>query len=212
MTDVIDTPAIPVDDTPSPPTPPGPDPAAVAKVQRYNITQARVGGRVERAHGIPHHGSYSNAAHTWGVLLLMYYLWPLDFPRLAAVTMAHDVPEAWFGDVPAPTMRYVPGLKDTANLIETSLNQAIGLPAEADLEASDFAKLKACDRLELYIWCREQELLGNQFANETRVELARFFAETPLPAEAQALYLEMEASVLLPRQAGVMKALCTQPV
>lgn len=173
-----------------------------------NVVQSRAGARVERAHGIPHHGSYDNGTHTHGVLMLLYYLFPEHFSRLAAVTMAHDLPEAWFGDLPAPTMRYVPGLKDTANRIETALNHSMGMPAEADLSMEDLAMLKACDRLELYLWAREQLLFGNRFVGETLTELRRFFRETPLPPAAQAFFEEAEASELLPRQAGVMKALC----
>ena len=48
------------------------------------ITAIRTGGGVERCHGVRHQGSYSNAAHTWGVLVLLQVLWPNDFPRLAA--------------------------------------------------------------------------------------------------------------------------------
>jgi hypothetical protein len=48
------------------------------------VIQSRSGGRVERCHGLPHHGTYSNASHQWGVAMLMHYLWPDDFPSAGA--------------------------------------------------------------------------------------------------------------------------------
>lgn len=172
------------------------------------VIQARAGGKVERAHGVPHVGSYNNAAHSWGVAMLMAYLWPEDFPRLALACLTHDVPEAWVGDVPAPTMRYVPGLRDGLEKLETRISHSLGLPAEADLSPEDHAKLKACDRLDFWLWCREQELMGNMFVSESLMEVERFFEETPLPERANEFYREMKWRSILPKQAGIMKELC----
>lgn len=171
-----------------------------------HVIQSRSGGRVERCHGLPHHGTYNNATHQWGVAMLMHYLWPLDFPRLALVCLTHDVPEAWVGDIPAPTCRYAPGLKDTLNSVEGVINKSMLLPAEHELGELDYAKLKCCDRLEFWLWCVEQELYGNMFAKEGRKEIERYFIEVPLLPEAQALWEELRSQDCLPRQAGVMKA------
>jgi hypothetical protein len=171
-----------------------------------SVVQSRSGGKVERCHGLPHHGTYSNAAHQWGVAMLMHYLWPDDFPRLALVCLSHDVPEAWVGDIPAPTCRYMPGLKEGLNEAEGNINEDLLLPAEHKLEAIDYAKLKCCDRLEFWLWCCEQELYGNLYAKEGRKEIERYFVEVPLLPEAQELFMEMRSMDLLPVQAGVMKA------
>jgi hypothetical protein len=169
------------------------------------LVQSRSGGKVERCHGIPHHGTYSNATHQWGVAMLMHYIWPHDFPRLALACLSHDVPEAWVGDIPAPTCRYMPGLKDGLNVAEGNINKAMYLPAEHELEATDYAKLKCCDRMEFWLWCCEQENFGNLFAKEGKVEIERYFKEVPLLPEAQALYEELRHHDLLPTQAGVIK-------
>lgn len=172
----------------------------------HAIVQSRSGGRVERCHGLPHHGTYSNATHQWGVAMLMHYIWPDDFPRLSLVCLTHDVPEAWVGDIPAPTCRYTPGLKDTLNSVEGNINKGMLLPAEHELDPLDYAKLKCCDRLEFWMWCCEQELYGNLFAREGKKEIERYFVEVPLLHEAQVVYEELRAQDLLPVQAGVMKA------
>jgi 5'-deoxynucleotidase YfbR-like HD superfamily hydrolase len=170
------------------------------------IVQSRSGGRVERCHGLPHLGTYSNATHQWGVALLMHYIWPEDFSRLALVCLTHDVPEAWVGDIPAPTCRYTPGLKESLSAAEGQINKDLLLPAEDELDPLDYAKLKCCDRLEFWLWCCEQELYGNLFAKEGKKEIERYFAEVPLLPEATSVYEELRAHDLLPRQAGVMKA------
>lgn len=170
-----------------------------------NIIQARAGGRVERCHAIPHQGGYSNAAHSWGVAMLMHALWPEDFSRLAIYCLSHDVPEAWVGDIPAPLLRYVPGLKVSLGGLEDGLNRLIDLPAESELNDLDYAKLKACDKLEFYLWCREQGLMGNGFANEASVEICKYLRTSLMPAPAEELFLAIQRNSVLPRQAHVIE-------
>jgi hypothetical protein len=170
-----------------------------------NLVQARMGGRVERCHTFAHHGSYSNAAHSWGVAMLMWYLWPEDFQRLAIYCLTHDVPEAWTGDQPAPVGRYVHGFREQMGSLEKRLSYRIGLPSEHDLDQEDYAKLKACDALDFWMWCKEQERLGNQNAIGPRREVERYFSETSLPPRAQALYRQMAIAMPIPQQTGVIK-------
>jgi hypothetical protein len=168
---------------------------------------------VERCHGLAHQGSYSNAMHQWGVAMLLHAIWPEDFPRLALACLTHDVPEAWVGDIPAPTCRYA-NIKPKLDPIEGRINRSLGLPVESELQPEDYAKLKACDRLEFWLWCCEEQLKGNMFAHEGRVEVERFFTETPglLPGPAFDLFQHMSEEIrlrgltaLVPKQAGVVK-------
>lgn len=171
------------------------------------VIQTRSGGKVERCHIMPHQGSYNNAAHSWGVAMLMNTLWPEDFERLALVCLAHDVGESCVGDIPAPVLRYLPEFRAAVSGMEAKICDSLGLPREDFLSPSDHAKLKACDRLELYLWCREQLAAGNTFAEEFLTELKRYFVETPLPSPADALFSRLEHMSVLPRQAGIIKAL-----
>lgn len=175
-----------------------------------NVVASRLGGMVERCHGIPHHGTYSNAQHQWGVAMLYLYLWPNDPQLSLALTycLVHDVPEAWVGDVPAPTMRYVPWLKDTLGRMEDDLLERFGLPRLADMPKDMYERYKACDRLELFMWCYEQAEMGNRFAEECRVELVRYLEEANMPAEARAFMEEYRSAKKIAPQAGVMKELC----
>lgn len=185
---------------------------AALDVVAANIVASRAGGAVERCHGIRHLGSYSNAAHQWGVAMLLHYLYPQHFARCVLHALTHDVPEFIFGDVPAPSMRYVPGMAKGLKSLEAAYAQSIGLPAEGDgLTEDEFRALKSCDRLELYLWCCEQQAMGNQFASECRRELARYFTEeNGLDAAGLAFWRRMEAGYnslsgpsVVPEQAGV---------
>ena len=170
-----------------------------------NIIEARGGGRVERCHGIPHHGSYSNAAHSWGVAMLMLQLWPEDFPRLAAACLTHDIPECWTGDIPAPSMRYIPGMKEQVAEIENRLLARIDLASYNDIKGEDHDKIKACDWLEFWLWCREQQAFGNKFAEEGRVEIERYLEIKRLPSPAREVYDALRERSVVTSQAGVMQ-------
>lgn len=155
----------------------------------HRIQRIRAGGAVERCHTIKHIGTYSVAEHSWGVAVLMYILWPVDFPRLAIYCLAHDVPEHWVGDVPATVKAWEAGIKESFDDMEARIFEWLNLPNDTlDLSYEDRAKLKACDQLELYFWAREQELMGNRFAYCVVKALDRFFEERPLFGPAIELY------------------------
>lgn len=178
-------------------------PSTSAKIDR--IVQSRLGGRVQRCHNVPHHGEYSVAAHSWGMLVLLWQLYPEHWARLSAVIMGHDLGEGWLGDVPAPTMRYVPGLREQLGKLEHTLIEWLGYPTPDDLTAEEFAVFKACDRLELYLWAREQLLMGNAHAQDIITELDAYLQENPLPGAGFLAYQHMINRPLLARQAGVVR-------
>jgi hypothetical protein len=158
------------------------------KNRAYAILGARAGGRVERCHSIPHQGSYSNAAHSWGVAMLMQQIWPEDFPRLALACLTHDIPEFWVGDIPAPTMRAVPGLKESLVQIEDRCLERLELPGLVNLSEEDYRKLKACDWLEFWLWCKDQEYIGNGFVKVSKIEIESYIETMKLPNPADWLY------------------------
>lgn len=159
------------------------------------IQRIRIGGAVERCHTVKHIGTYSNAQHSWGVAMLMYELWPEDFPRLAIYCLAHDVPEGWVGDTPATIKAWEPGLKESYDGMEQKVLAWLSLPNDnLQLSSGDQKKLKACDHLELYFWAREQQLMGNRFSQCVIKALDAFFMERPLPSPALELYADLRSS------------------
>ena len=152
------------------------------------VINIRAGGSVQRCHTNPHIGSYNNAAHQWGVAMLLWELWPEDFPRLAVYCLTHDTPERWTGDSPATLKWYAPEVRAGLKPVEDLVFDSLRLPRESSLSEDDAQKLKNCDSLELYLWCLEQRKMGNREIEEICCSLEEFFVEKPLLAEAQILY------------------------
>lgn len=171
--------------------------------------QARLGGKVERCHNIPHHGSYSNAAHSWGVAMLLRHIWPED-THLLIHALVHDIPEGWVGDIPSPTLRNMPEFRSRLERAEGYLLGLLQLPDPfAFLSEEDLLKLKTADRLEFVMWCMEQTLLGNRYAEEALKEMHEF-AMKDLPPKADEFYAALvdrhqnTTYRLLPVQAGMV--------
>ena len=166
----------------------------------HKIVQARAGGRVNRMHFTPHRPGYDNASHSWGVAMLMLQLWPEDFPRLAEICLTHDIPEHWTGDSPSPIFRYIPGMKEYFNKLHDRINLFLGLAQEGALPEEDLAKLKACDLLEFYMFCREELNCGNVYMQDQiqDIESRVSAGEILLPDPAKHLFHIMKNYSLVP--------------
>ena len=155
------------------------------------IRNIRIGGHVERCHTVLHHGSYSVAAHSWGVAMLMYVLWPEDFSRLAIYCLVHDIPEGWVGDVPATVKANNPVVKNAYTDMEAKIFDRLHIPDHSALSQADRDKLRAADHLELYLWADEQIKMGNLYVRAVKAALNGFFKERPLSEPANALYAQI---------------------
>jgi 5'-deoxynucleotidase YfbR-like HD superfamily hydrolase len=179
------------------------------------LVHIRAGGQVERCHGFRHFGTYQNSQHQWGVAMIMWTLWPEDFPRLGIHCLVHDVPEQWVGDIPANFKAAAPPeLRIFEKMVERRILSDLGLPQDDSLSALDIQKIKNCDSLELYMWCQEQILLyGVHPVSEIIDQLDSFYnksGKVQLLPEARALYDELKlvpVHILRPRVAGVVETI-----
>jgi hypothetical protein len=137
------------------------------------VLQARGGGSVQRCHTVRHAGSYSNAEHSWGVAMLLLQLYPEHSRRLLAVALVHDIPEAVTGDVPA-TVKHGSG---DDHEFDDHILAAWDLPTLGSLNADEKLVLKTCDKLELWLWAREQLSMGNNFSIEVVENLEFWFSK-----------------------------------
>ena len=145
-------------------------------------------GHVERCHSVPHHGSYSVAAHSWGVAMILGHVWPAASESLLRAALAHDVGELWVGDVPSPTIRALgPDFKARLERLESAARDRAGVGNDP-LSRDDQARLLFCDRMEFLLWCHRQISMGNSLASaafETvKGYLTASLQETPEPARA----------------------------
>lgn len=130
---------------------------------------------VERAHVVPHLRPYPVGQHTWGVCCLLNLLWPHDH-HLVTFALFHDVPERWTRDWPAQVIRNHPEAGRALEAEDRRISALLALPSEHALSPEDFAKFKAADRLELWLWTWEEEAMGNRMVLGVRSQLDMMFA------------------------------------
>lgn len=167
-----------------------------------NLIEARLGGKVERCHNIPHHGSYSNAAHQWGVAMLLFFLFPEHFARLVIYALTHDVPEGWVGDLPSPVKPHLGDAYLKIKALEDRFQKRIGLPPMGDLSEEDELILKICDTLEFYLWACEQVAMGNRFVKSARDWTEEYLEKLEMPAVARQAFEELREMDVVPGQQG----------
>jgi 5'-deoxynucleotidase YfbR-like HD superfamily hydrolase len=147
------------------------------------VTKLREGSAVERAHTLPHHGSYSVGKHSYDATMLLFALHPSPTMELVKAVMSHDLGERWCGDVPAPTKWSDGELAKRLGSLEKRCLAHLGY--DISLTAEDVQWLNAVDKLELLLWAKEQIALGNQNAGCVVGNLLAWFKasikQMPLP-------------------------------
>lgn len=166
-----------------------------------NILQCRAGGAVQRCHTVRHQGSYSVAEHSWGVAMLLWYLYPQEAKRLVYYALAHDVPEGLTGDVPSTAKDH----DDSA--LDDMINHTFELPVLSCLDTEDHHILKSCDWLELYLWGKEQLAQGNSFALEITTNLEAHFAKRTLHPIADEYYRILCDKTPVPNRTNLLKSI-----
>lgn len=125
----------------------------------------REAGAVSRCHALDHSTRHNIAQHSYGALTLLLVLHPEPSLELVKTLLWHDAAERWLGDLPATAKWGNRELKSAYEEAERRVLKALWVfpkllaPAEQDW-------VKACDTLDLWFWCREQQALGNQLLGE----------------------------------------------
>ncbi len=135
-------------------------------------------GHVERAHNVLHHGSYNNAAHSWQLVVLILVLHPAPPARLILAAILHDVPERWTGDFPGSFKAWIasPVLKAEIAKVESTIVNELDLSHWFDgLPQDEKIWLKSCDMLEAWLWCKDQESLGNKHTGDMKDNIQNWF-------------------------------------
>lgn len=106
--------------------------------------------------------SQTVGAHSFNVIMLIDQVWPGCRKDLWAAAMHHDLPELHTGDIPAPIKRMQPPLGVLLERIEQDLAP---LYKEFRLTVEEEMILKWADTMELTMWCLEERLMGNKWAD-----------------------------------------------
>lgn len=147
---------------------------ALTTVER--VLAAREASHVTRCHTVPHHGEYSVGKHSHDALSLLFILHPDPSINLIKALHWHDGGERWLGDIPSPAKMYNPELKRVYEATEREALERWELDEGLrELNAEEGAWLRAIDGIELFIWCKEQEALGNRHVYTFTRTLTEYF-------------------------------------
>lgn len=158
------------------------------------ILSLRASGNVQRCHTNMHHGNYLISEHIGQGITLLLLLHPDPSLNLIRAWTFHDSPELWTGDTPAPTKRRFPQLKAELNAVEQAHHEEHPRTHSGLLTDSDVRWLKGIDLLELYLWCRDQELVGNMHATVVAERVHDWMKENDTPDQVMA-FLKRERSL-----------------
>lgn len=116
-------------------------------------------GAVKRWHTWPTLKDQDNAAHSWGVALILHQIAPYNFNVLVHA-LTHDLHEVDGGDVPYNVKKSYPRIKEALDSQEQDFidhHEIWPVVSEQDLHL-----LKWADMFELLLWCFRERDLGNQ--------------------------------------------------
>lgn len=149
----------------------------------------REAGHTQRCHTMQYIGTYNVAMHCYNALSLLFVLYPGEpSPNLVKALLWHDAPERWTGDVPTTAKRaYLPLNKALHELEEMILTKLGITEIFTRLNEIEIKWLHAIDLLELFMWTKEQEELGNKSLKTMNQQIMKIFQERKdnIPAEVQ---------------------------
>lgn len=166
------------------------------KINKRNerIKLAREGSDVQRLHTQRHIGEYTVGQHSFNMLCTLRIMWP-DAPlNLVWAILEHDIPERLIGDSPAPAKWYGLLNANIERILEQQINKEIfGNYLVSDIPGDLFGWLKGLDILELYMWCKDQNALGNSTVRNiiNRIELFVENNQEIYPTEIIDLYFSL---------------------
>lgn len=166
---------------------------ALSTVERVLV--AREGGNVRRCHVVPHHGEYTVGKHSYDAVSMLLVLHPNPSIYLIKALLWHDGTERWVGDMPGPAKMYNKRLGEVYKEAEYTVTVAWEMfDAVEFLKEDDFRWLDAIDKLELFLWCKDQMALGNKHVREFHRNLEDYFERDPdhMPDVCKKFYEEYQ--------------------
>lgn len=149
-------------------------------------------GCVLRYHAKRTHGSQTVADHTWGVCLVLLWLYEPALPSVKILRSAllHDVHEVITGDVPAPAKWRSPALTAALTELEASIATEMELP---EIEMSDV--LRFADTAELTMYSIVQANMGNWYFIKTARRGFNALMDINLPEFFKAKEIELKETL-----------------
>lgn len=125
----------------------------------YKFADIYRAGRTKRYHTRDTHNIQTVAEHSWGVAMILLHVFPQATPEMVLIALAHDLPEADTGDLPAPFKWANPAVVPHLEKAEASWFSKHGLSHSMSSLASDI--IRYCDIAELVMFCLREIRSGN---------------------------------------------------
>lgn len=144
----------------------------------HQIILYREAAQVRRCHTLPHHGTHTLADHCFGLITLLLLLHPKPTVELIRKAAFHDHHERYLGDMPAPNKTLNEKLSEGLNEAEEQVNRLFGImPSPGDPAKEEQRWITGVDRLDLWLWCHEEEALGNKNVQPMKQVLREWFTK-----------------------------------
>jgi 5'-deoxynucleotidase YfbR-like HD superfamily hydrolase len=166
----------------------------IYSAQVTEILEMRAAGYVTRYHTLRHLGSQNDAEHSAQALVLLMMLHPNPSKNLIWAVLCHDMAELYAGDSPAPALRLNDKFREGYHEVEATTFRNVFPSANAaitTLTAEELNWLKAVDRLELVLWCRDQIEMGNTHAAPVESRGKQYLLQNNPPAEVTQFLTEL---------------------
>jgi 5'-deoxynucleotidase YfbR-like HD superfamily hydrolase len=156
------------------------------------VRAVREAGHVKRCHNMPIHGEYTVGKHSYDALSLLLVLHPAPGPSLNLVkaTLWHDSGERWWGDLPAPAKWANAHLKAIYERAEQNTLEEHGI--HFDLTADEKIWLNAVDKLEFWLFCLDQQGMGNRNVTNAYWAITNALDKAVVPHPVRAFITEFE--------------------
>jgi len=131
------------------------------KTLKDRIQWAHNGGRVVRFHQHIGHRMDTDARHSHGVAMMTLFLSEgIPSSNLLLAALSHDLAEQCVGDVPFPTKRSLPGLREHLDGVERDWLRRYDL--DFPLTEDERHILSLADSLDGMLYCASEAALGNR--------------------------------------------------
>lgn len=152
------------------------------------------GGYTRRYHGLRNIMEDTVGHHSYNVAqILRHIAGDLPANRVGLLVMCaldHDVAECIVGDMPAPTKRAIPGLREAFAIYEAEIMAKHGVEElEAQLTPDEAKLLKAADSMDGMRFCIQERTMGNRLAVRTYQAFESYVSALDLPFESKAYQL-----------------------
>lgn len=140
---------------------------------------------------MPHISTYTNGKHCYDMAVLLFQLYPGKPPvDLVEAILYHDAHERTVGDLPAPAKWAWPKMTKEYEEAARQVDDRLRIKKTHLLSGLGLQWLKALDGFEFYLWCLDEQAMGNRNAENCLGQIEAHLDTMTMPEEVREVYDE----------------------